>query len=246
MTEGVIAVKLAVVCMGVTLLLLGGCGLRQGGQEPGAGGAQTGQGQGAVSQPIPHSGNRSTGGGQGAEKGSGTVRADRSDTGVFVGEEIVPPLPAPGFTLTDYTGKRVALKDFRGKVILLGFVYTGCPDICPRIAKSYTVVQQELGDAVGKRLELVFISVDPEGDTPERARKWTEAFKGKWHYLVGDRRTLEEVWDQYAIVVEKGQSGVGHSVKTYLIDQQGLVRVRYGGLGWEKAAINDIRKLLGG
>ncbi len=199
----------------------------------------------------------SSGCGQGRsnqESAEGEVRggtARQSEAGnakgtAFAGQEIVPPLPAPEFRLLDRDGKRLALKDLRGKVVLLGFAYTGCPDVCPRLAKSFLAVQKEMGGALGRDLELVFISVDPEGDTLERADKWTEAQGGRWHYLVGERRVLEKVWDDYGVVVEKGANGsVGHSVKTYLIDGRGLVRVRYGGLGWEKAALADIKRLLG-
>lgn len=212
-------------------LLISGCSAKKEKQTP-------------VQEPAQASAKGEVPDGGGRQPQAGSDRGDGG--GVFAGDEIVPPIPAPEFNLQDRDGKRLRLKDLRGRLVLVGFVYAGCPDICPRLARSFLTVQKEMNEVLGKDLELVLISVDPEGDTPERVNKWTEAFGGKWHYLIGSRRELEKVWDDYGMVVEKGKSGaVGHSVKTYLIDAQGLARIRYGGLGWEKAALEDIRRLLG-
>lgn len=163
----------------------------------------------------------------------------------FNGEEVDPPQPAPDFDLTDQNGARLRLADLQGQLVLLSFVYTGCPDVCIRLTASFRAVQREFVDALESDLVIVLVSIDPEGDTLERTREWTQALGGRWHYLRGGRVTLERIWDNYGVAVQKTESGlVNHSLRTYLIDRHGLIRVRYGGLGWEQAAIQDISRLL--
>ncbi|MFQ5616400.1 MAG: SCO family protein, partial [Anaerolineales bacterium] len=88
---------------------------------------------------------------------------------IFVGDELVPPVPVPEFDLINYSGDRVTNKDLEGKVILLSFAYTSCPDTCPVMFGRFLSIQRELANAIGEDIELVFLSVDPEVDTPETA-----------------------------------------------------------------------------
>lgn len=164
----------------------------------------------------------------------------------FMGEEIVPPVPAPAFDLTDQEGRRTKLADYKGRYVLLTFAYTGCPDICPGLAQSFRKVEQAYGQDVDRKISFVIISLDPEGDTQEKAKRWTEAFGGSWRYLIGSRTDLEKVWDSYGMVAQKASDGsVEHAVKTFVIDPNGLIRLRYGGLGWDTSAVNDLKKLMG-
>jgi len=180
------------------------------------------------------------------ESPSSRVPSPGAKSGVFAGEELVPPVPAPPFDLTDHKGRRTKLSDYKGRYVLLTFAYTACPDICPRLARSFKEVEKAFEKDVDRRISFVIISVDPEGDTTEKARRWTEAFGGSWRYLVGSRFELEKVWDAYGILVQKASDGsIGHAVKTYLIDPNGLVRLRYMGVGWERAAISDLNKIMG-
>ncbi len=164
----------------------------------------------------------------------------------FVGDEIVPPVPAPEFDLINYTGERVTNDDLKGKLVLLSFAYTSCPDACPILIGRYLGVQKEFGEAIGEDIELVFISVDPEVDTPERLKAHVKATKGKWYFLTEDLEEMEEVWAAFRMKVEKEGALVGHSNLTYLIDEQGLIRVRYVGLPPDSVFISDIQKLRGG
>jgi len=163
----------------------------------------------------------------------------------FVGDIIVPPKPAPDFDLTDYSGARVSLKDLRGKLVLLSFAYTSCPDVCPLLARGFVGVQKELGETVGRDIALIFISVDPQGDTPERRQSWTESQGGRWYFLSGELTQLAKVWKDYRVYVEKRGAFVDHSAITYLIDRNGLIRLRYGGIPPSKAFVADLRSLLG-
>lgn len=161
-----------------------------------------------------------------------------------MGEPIMPPRPAPDFKLTDRSGKQVRMQDFRGKLVLLSFAYTSCPDICPALFARFLQVQKELEDHLDKDLVLVFIDVDPEVDTPERLDEHVKAMGGKWYYLTGPLPTMKEVWKAYRVHVEKKGALVSHTALTYLIDRNGLMRVRYLGVPPAKIFISDIEKML--
>ena len=163
---------------------------------------------------------------------------------IFVGDEIIPPVPAPKFDLINYNGERISLEDFAGKVLLLGFAYTSCPDTCPVMFGRFLSIQNELSEEIGEDIELAFISVDPEVDTPERLSAHVNAMKGSWYYLTEDLPIMQEVWGAFNLFVEKEGPIVSHTNLTLLIDQQGLARVQYIGLPPESVFINDIQNLL--
>ncbi len=165
---------------------------------------------------------------------------------VFVGDEVVPPVPAPELDLINYNGDRITNDDLKGKLVLVSFAYTSCPDVCPILFARYMKVQKEFGEAIGQDIELVFISVDPEVDTPERLKAHVEAMRGEWYFLTEDLTVMEDVWKEFHVRVEKEGAVVGHSNLAYLIDEQGLVRVRYIGLPPASIFISDIQKLLRG
>jgi protein SCO1/2 len=163
---------------------------------------------------------------------------------VFVGDEIVPPIPAPEFDLINHTDERVTNEDLKGRIILLSFAYTSCPDTCPIMFGRFMSVIDEFEELVGEDLDLVFVSVDPEVDTPERLSLHTELMDGKWYFLTEELMVMEQVWDEYKIRVEKDGNLVGHSNLTYLLDDQGLIRVRYVGLPPESVFVADIQRLM--
>ena len=163
---------------------------------------------------------------------------------IFVGDQIIPPIPAPSFDLINYSGERVSLDDFSGKVLLLGFAYTSCPDTCPIIFGRFLALQNEISDLIGEDVELAFITVDPEVDTPERLSAHVNAMKGDWYYLTEEMPIMQEIWGSFNLFVEKEGPIVSHTNLTLLIDQQGLARVQYVGLPPESVFINDIQNLL--
>src|SRR5690242_10734260 len=108
--------------------------------------------------------------------------------------------PAPPFTLTSQDGKPVALDDFRGKVVALTFIYTGCPDICPLLTQKMVDVQDALRDKFGAKIAFISISFDPERDTPEvlkdYAQFWGAAPEG-WSFLTGSLEAVRDVTRRY-------------------------------------------------
>lgn len=163
---------------------------------------------------------------------------------VFVGEEAIPPIPIPEFELIDYTGEPITNEDLKGKIVLLTFAYTSCPDVCPIIFAKYLNIQKELGEVIGTDVELAIISVDPEVDTPERLAAHRKAMSGNWHFITGDLEEMQEVWDSFGLYVEKVDATVNHLNLSYLIDENGLIRVQYVGLPPASAYLADIQKLI--
>ncbi|MFQ6125012.1 MAG: SCO family protein [Candidatus Heimdallarchaeota archaeon] len=156
-----------------------------------------------------------------------------------------PPKEAYAFNLTDQFGQRKGLNDWKGKIVVLGDIYTRCPVACPILARCFVEIQDELGEMLFDQVVLVFVTVDPEYDTPEKLATWTNAFNGKWVALTGTLEECEEVWNNYGIVVY-GESGeIGHSAKFTLIDQQGMIRFDYYYPPESEQILNDIYALMG-
>lgn len=160
----------------------------------------------------------------------GLMRMARPYT--FHGSLIDPPLPAADFVLTDQHGQPFRLSDQTGRVVLLFFGYTSCPDVCPTTMTKFKQVRAQLGDRAD-RVRLVFITVDPERDTVERVRQYVGAFDPSFVGLTGSTTELEPVWQAYGVYREKvgGQGADGyavdHSTRTYVVDAQGRLRLTH-------------------
>ena len=160
-----------------------------------------------------------------------------------------PPLSPTHFALSDQSGQTTRSEDFRGKVVVLSFMYTKCPDVCPLLAAKLRQVQQGLGDAASD-VAFVVISVDPENDTPAAALEFSRrhGMEHGWSYLVGPRDQLAAVWDHY--FVESHRPGddhplLEHSSPLYLLDRRGEARVLLTGDKQELDLISaDVRNLL--
>lgn len=167
----------------------------------------------------------------------------------YQGSLIDPPIPAADFTLTDQHGETFRLSDQRGKVVLIFFGYTHCPDVCPVTLSEYRQVKRQLGDQA-EDIVFVFITVDPERDTPERLLAHLANFDPEFIGLTGEPADLERVWDAYGVYQEKVDTGsaggylVDHTARTYAIDRQGNWRLTYPfGMEVEKQ-VADVRHLL--
>ncbi len=108
---------------------------------------------------------------------------------------------APGIALTNQFGQTVDLDDFRDSVVVLTFLYTNCPDVCPIATSRLREVQETLGED-GAEVQFVAVSVDPERDSVEAAREYLDKWglsENNWDYLVGEETLLEEVWKDYYV-----------------------------------------------
>jgi protein SCO1/2 len=138
---------------------------------------------------------------------------------------------APGFTLRDQFGKPVSLSDYRGKAVLLTFLYVHCPDICPLITASLRTTLDMLGRRA-KEVQVIAISVDPVGDTPRSVRTYL-AERGLLHrfqYLLGTHAQLARIWAAYRVdAVPDAKLGrtIGHTGIVLGIDAGGTERTVY-------------------
>jgi protein SCO1 len=153
-------------------------------------------------------------------------------------EQRLPTMgPAPEFTLTSQDDARVGLRDFRGKVVALTFIYTSCPDTCPMLTAKMAQVQDELGPVFGPKIAFISITVDPERDTPEVLKQYAQMFAVKlagWAFLTGSPAAIQDVTHRYGVFVAKAADGsVDHTALTSLIDARGRLRVQYLGVRFD-------------
>lgn len=168
----------------------------------------------------------------------------------FRGELIEPPAPAPDFTLRAADGKPFRLSDHRGKVVVLYFGYTSCPDVCPTTLAQLADVKTQLGEAAA-RLRVALVTVDPERDTPKRLRTYTTAFDPTFLGLTGSKEALGKVWKAYGVFAEKKRvvgSPLGylvdHSATTYVVDAEGQLRLAVPFGTPTDTLLHDLRTLL--
>jgi len=153
------------------------------------------------------------------------------------------------FRLIDHTGRPRTLADFRGKVVVLFFGYTHCPDVCPTTLSQLAATMQKLGPDAA-RVQVLFVTVDPERDTADLLARYVPAFNASFLGLYGDATATAETAKEFKILYQKqpgpnpGGYTVDHSAGTYLFDPQGRLRVFESyGQGPDVFA-HDIRALL--
>jgi len=165
--------------------------------------------------------------------------------------------PAPGFSLTDQDNRKVSLGEFRGKVVLLSFIYTHCEAACPLTTAKLASVHDTLR---GKDLHIVSVSIDPAHDTPAVLKDYGKQFKGvdfrTWSFLTGPEDKVNDILLDYKVSPQwhgkRGPTGevvsvsiVDHVLKTYLIDRKGTKRVEYWGQDFDtKVMIKDLTRVL--
>ena len=132
------------------------------------------------------------------------------------------------FTLTDHNGTRVSLSDYQGKVVVMFFGFINCPVVCPTTLNDISALMKSWGDRA-EQVQLLFVSVDPDRDTPEKLKSYVTHFNPSFIGLTGSMDELKKVARNYGsrflIVKEEGQLDydVGHSVYLYVIDRKGIV-----------------------
>jgi protein SCO1 len=179
-----------------------------------------------------------------------TVIASLALTVSLVAAESLPKIkPAPEFTLTTQAGKRLALKDLRGKVLAITFIFASCADTCPLLTAKMAGIQNRLGPAFGREVYFLSISVDPERDTPEVLKRYAEGHKANpagWSFLTGTPAEIRDVTKRYGIYYKKMPGGdVDHTFLTSLVDANGTLRVQYMGVKFNPdEMLRDIRSLL--
>ena len=193
----------------------------------------------------------------------------------FKGTRLTAESPAYAFMLHDQFGEEAGLSDHRGKVVLLTFLYTNCPDVCPITTSQLRSAREMLGDSADD-VAIVAVSVDPERDSTEAAYQFSERWRMTdiWSYLVGTEDELRPIWNAYyldpAIPDSRSERGVAetevdddehpagstdasiahsylviHSAPIYLIDREGRMRVVFTLPFVTEDLVHDVKLLLG-
>ncbi len=174
--------------------------------------------------------------------------ADATASG-FTSIDITGADYATGFQLTDHNGQQRTLADFKGKVVVVFFGYTQCPDVCPTSLGELAEAKRLLG-ADGDKLQGLFISVDPARDTPEVMKQYMASFDPSFLALYTTADGLPELTKRFRVYYKKvdGKTPTSytmdHSAGSYVYDKQGRVRLytRYG--SGAPALAGDVKKFL--
>jgi protein SCO1 len=154
-----------------------------------------------------------------------------------------------GFALTDHHGKPTTLADFKGKVVVMFFGYTQCPDVCPTTMAEMAGVMKALGPQADQ-VQVLFVTVDPERDTRELLAQYVPAFDPRFLGLYGDAAQTAAVAKEFKVFYAKvpgktpGSYSMDHSAGSYVFDKQGKIRLflRHGqGAG---PIVHDLKQLL--
>ena len=158
-------------------------------------------------------------------------------------------MPRLEFTLTNDEGKTVSAKDYRGKVVLLYFGYTHCPDVCPLTMAHLHVVMQRLGK-LADGVRVLFVSVDPARDTPAVLHSYVKAFDSHDIGLIGTPRTIEALVKRYRSAFTRepaskdGGYEVSHGAAVYVFDRAGNPRVLFTPADNQDDLVHDLHLLL--
>lgn len=139
-----------------------------------------------------------------------------------------PPRMAPDFSLPGSKGGEFSLSGQRGKLVVLGFGFSHCPDICPLTLANLAQVHKNL-EALADQVQVVYVTVDPERDSVERLREYMAHFNESFIGITGSPEELSDVRKAYGIIAARevhkdGSYAVHHSSYVYLIDKEGLLR----------------------
>lgn len=169
--------------------------------------------------------------------------------------------PAPDFTLTNQDGKRISLKDFRGKALAITFIYSKCPlpDYCIKMSQNFSDLANQLADDAEARekIRLLSISFDPANDTPAKLREYGLGYLGKgakpdftiWQLAVGPDAEVRKIADFFGLRYEvdaNDKAQISHSLRTAVIGPDGKVTKIYSGNAWTPAELlRELKATLG-
>jgi protein SCO1/2 len=169
----------------------------------------------------------------------------------FRGTMYAEPYPrAAEIELTRANGTRFRLSEMRGSAVMLFFGYTSCPDICPTTMAELNQAFEKLGKEDAKQTRVLFITVDPERDSPERVQEYVDHFNPDFIGLSGTETELAKVWKDYGVFREivQGSSAAGylvdHTARVTLIDRDGNLRLSYAFDTPVENIVHDLKLLL--
>jgi protein SCO1 len=118
---------------------------------------------------------------------------------------LTPARAAPALSLRNYLGRRVNIDSYRGKAVLVTFLYTNCPDVCPLITSNLRVALNLMGPKTASKVQVIAVSVDPRGDTPKAVAAFLARHEmtGRMQYLIGSAKELAAVWKAWGVGSER-------------------------------------------
>jgi protein SCO1/2 len=140
-------------------------------------------------------------GGTPGAKARSQARADDFDAAAV----LTPARTAPALSLRNYLGQRVNIDSYRGKAVLVTFLYTNCPDVCPLITSNLRVALNLMGSKTDSKVQVIAVSVDPRGDTPKAVAAFLARHEmtGRMQYLIGSAKELASVWKAWGVGSER-------------------------------------------
>jgi protein SCO1/2 len=162
----------------------------------------------------------------------------------YSGSLVSPPAPEPALSLRNYKGERVNIARYKGKAVLVTFLYTHCPDVCPIIASNLGVALNMLGPAKASKVQVIAVSVDPRGDTPTAVASFLQrhGVVGRMQYLIGSAKELGAVWKAWGVGAEADAQQpqlVNHSGLVYGISAKGKVTTLYAASFTPQEIVHD-------
>ena len=180
---------------------------------------------------------------------AGCNRAGDAAAPGFRGIDLTGAPYGRNFRLTDADGRERTLGDYKDKAVLMYFGFVQCPDVCPTALIRAAKVKQMLG-ADGDKLQVIFITVDPERDTPEVIKAYTAAFDPSFIGLYGDAKRTRETADEFKVYYKQVPTGssytMDHSALSYAFDPQGRLRLALRHEQTAEDYAHDLRQLLAG
>jgi protein SCO1/2 len=157
----------------------------------------------------------------------GGTRTQGVKDAAFEAEGVLSPVSAaPSLALHNYLGQPVNINNYRGKAVLVTFLYTNCPDVCPLITSNLRVAQNLMGKATAAKAQIIAVSVDPRGDTKQAVAAFLarHGMTGRMQYLIGSARELARVWQAWGVGSERDAQQpqfINHSGLVYGITASG-------------------------
>lgn len=154
-----------------------------------------------------------------------------------------------GFTLTGHDGKPHTLADWRGKVVVVFFGFTQCPDVCPAAMADMAAAMKQLGERAND-IQVLFVSVDPERDTPQLLAQYVPAFDPRFMGLVGTPEQTAKVARAFKVFYQKAPGktpdsySVDHTAATYVLDRDGKLRLFVRNGQGTDALVHDLKLLV--
>jgi protein SCO1/2 len=201
----------------------------------------------------------------------GCLSSETEDKDIFYGQDLPadnPDYSVPEFSLMNIDANLINLSDYEGQVVIVSFVYTRCPDVCPIVSSNLRWIAQNLSDDYGTNFSIISITVDPWWDTHYTLNDYATLRNLNWPHLTGEVEDIEPVWEAFHVGLQtyanssyeedNGTQGssetsgrhhpdylVDHSTATIIIDKNHQQRVRWDDLDWEvELFAEDVKYLI--